>query len=86
LLEESNKNSTPIGVDIKGAVGFLKRIDQPFPFTRANRANFALFETDSAPNTDKLLSTDWHGHCKLPPCKADSHCVRVAAGTRKEKS
>lgn len=36
----------PIGVDKRGAVGFLKRIDQPFPFSRAFRIALASFDTD----------------------------------------
>ncbi len=35
----------PIGVDKRGAVGFLKRIDQPFPFSRAFRVAPASFDT-----------------------------------------
>jgi hypothetical protein len=35
----------PIGVDKRGAVGFLKRIDQPFPFSRAFRIATASFDT-----------------------------------------
>ncbi|MBA3352168.1 MAG: hypothetical protein H0U23_07065 [Blastocatellia bacterium] len=32
IKKSSQEDSMPIGVDKRGTVGFLKRIDQPFPF------------------------------------------------------
>jgi hypothetical protein len=72
-----NKNSTPIGVDIKGTVGFLKRIDQPFPFTCANRAICTLLVTDRPSSVEIYAPVRWHGHCECNRVKVTAKMAQL---------